>query len=535
MRGLVLVLIASLGCGADDVHKESPDGGGDPDATPGDGGGDGPIDGPIDGPPDAPPPTRLQQAAYLKASNTGAGDTFGDVVAMSQDGRTIAISAKREQSAATGIDGNQLDNSTSLAGAVYVFTYRSGAWVQEAYLKASNTGAGDQFGHALAFSGDGQRLAVGAIGEASAARGDELDNSAPGAGAVYVFQRGAAGWTQEAYVKASHVGRGDGFGSAVALSFDGSVLAIGAENEASAAAGINGDPLDNSAPWAGAAYVFERSGSLWSQTAYVKASNPDIDDFFGSTLSLAADGQTLVVGAEGESSAADGVDGDAADDSAESAGAAYVFRRVAGAWSQEAYLKAAHSESGDLFGGRVSLSASGATLAIAARSEDGGSRGVDGNPLDKTALNSGSAYLFTRDAAGWRQAAYLKASNPSAGDTFGWDLSLSADGRALAVGAVAEDSAATGIDGEEASETARSAGAAYLYRLDAGKWQQRSYIKASNTNGGDQLGTGVALSRTGGALVVGAYHEASKATGVNGDQSDNSAASAGAAYLFEAK
>jgi FG-GAP repeat len=483
-------------------------------------------------------PTRLQQIAYLKASNTGLRDTFGDAVAMSADGLTIAISAPREQSSAKSVDGNQLDNSMSLAGAVYVFAYRSGAWTQEAYIKASNTGAGDLFGYSLALSGDGSRLVVGATGEASAAKevgGDELDNTAPGAGAVYVFHRGGRSWTQEAYVKAANSGRGDGFGSAVAISFDGSILAVGAENEASAAPGVNGDALDNTAPWSGAAYVFERNGSSWVQTTYVKASNPDIDDFFGSTLSLSADGQTLAVGAEGESSAADGVDGDQDDDSAEGAGAAYVFRRISGAWSQDAYLKAAHSERGDLFGGSVSLSANGASLAIAARSEDGGSSGIDGNPENRSALNSGSAYLFSLDAVGWRQSAYLKASNPSAGDTFGWDIELSADGTALAVGAVAEDSAATGIDGEQASETATSSGATYLYRLDGGKWLQRSYVKASNANAYDQFGTGVALSRSGTMLLVGAYHETSKATGVNGDQIDNSAVAAGAAYLFETK
>jgi trimeric autotransporter adhesin len=538
MRGVVLVLTMALGCGpAKDDNNLFPDSGGvlppDGSGSDPDGGTDGP--GPIDGP---GVPTRLQQSAYFKASNTGPGDTFGDVVAMSSDGLTIAIGAPREQSSAKGIDGNQLDNSMSLAGAVYVFTYRSGSWVQEAYLKASNTGAGDLFGYSLAFSGDGSRLAVGATGEASAAKevgGNELDNTAPGAGAVYVFHRAAGVWAQEAYIKATNSGRSDGFGSAVALSFDGSILAVGAENEASAAPGINGDALDNTAPWAGAAYVFERSGISWEQTTYVKSSNPDIDDFFGSTLSLSADGQTLAVGAEGESSAADGVNADQNDDSAESAGAAYVFRRISGAWSQDAYIKAAHSERGDLFGGSVSLSANGASLAIAARSEDGGSSGVDGNPDNKSAINSGSAYLFSLHAAGWRQSAYVKASNPSAGDTFGWDISLSADGTALAVGAVAEDSAATGIDGAQTSETARSSGATYLYRLEGDKWLQRSYVKASNTNVNDQFGTGVALSRTGATLLVGAYHEASKATGVNGDQNDNSAGSSGAAYLFETK
>jgi hypothetical protein len=103
----------------------------------------------------------------------------------------MAVGAYLEASAATGFNGNQADNSSAAAGAVYVFRRTGTAWVQESYLKASNTGASDSFGKALALSSDGSTLAVGAPREASSAtgiNGNQSDNSALASGAVYVFR-----------------------------------------------------------------------------------------------------------------------------------------------------------------------------------------------------------------------------------------------------------------------------------------------------------------------------------------------------------
>src|SRR5262249_1041485 len=140
------------------------------------------------------------QQAYLKASNTDASDFFGFALAMSGD--TLVVGAPYEASAATGVQGNQNDNSVTYAGAVYVFVRSAATWPQQAYLKASNTGAADRFGSALAVSGG--TLVVGAYGEASATtgvNGNQLANSATHAGAVYVFIRFGAAWTQQAYLK----------------------------------------------------------------------------------------------------------------------------------------------------------------------------------------------------------------------------------------------------------------------------------------------------------------------------------------------
>src|SRR6266568_491754 len=151
----------------------------------------------------------------------------------------------------------------------------------QAYVKASNTGAADEFGFAVALSSDGNTLVVGAPGEASA--GAETDNSAPSARAVYVYTRSGATWTQQAYIKASNAEAGDQFGISVALSSNGNTLAVGAIGESSAVNGIDGNQADNSAPSAGAVYVFTRDvvTSVWSQQAYVKASNTGVADNFG--------------------------------------------------------------------------------------------------------------------------------------------------------------------------------------------------------------------------------------------------------------
>src|SRR5688572_11212851 len=265
---------------------------------------------------------------------------------------------------------------------------------QVAYVKAANADMGDHFacggslpghiGNAIAISADGNTMAVGAPHESSAARGingDAADNSLYASGAVYVFVRRGGAWVQQAYVKASNAGQSDLFGMNVALNADGNTLAVAAPWESSAATGVNGNQNDDSLPQAGAAYVFTRSGESWSQQAYIKASNTGRrpaagelladGDQFGFSITLSGDGNTMAVGATTEDSAATGINGDASNDAAQSAGAVYVFSRDANSWTQQAYLKGSNTEAGDLFGYHVSLSTNGNTLAVAGYDEDG--------------------------------------------------------------------------------------------------------------------------------------------------------------------
>src|SRR6266568_2316788 len=391
----------------------------------------------------------------------------------------------------------------------------------QAYVKASNTGAADEFGFAVALSSDGNTLVVGAPDEASA--GIETDNSAPSAGAVYVYTRSGATWTQQAYIKASNAEAGDQFGTSVALSSNGNTLAVGAIGEASALTGVtagivNETTAGNAAPGAGAVYVFTRIAGTWSQQAYVKASNTGAADNFGSSVALSGDGSTLAVGAIGE------------DGSAAEAGAVYVFTRdLGGVWSQQApIVSASNAGALDLFGFSVALSGDGNTLAVGAIGE---ASAIGVTPTDNTAPSAGAVYVFTRSGTTWPQQAYVKASAIGAVDLFGFSVSLSGDGNILAVGAIGESSAAVGIGGNQADNSAADAGAVYVYTRSGTAWMQRAYVKASNTGAGDHFGTSAALSSDGTTLAVGATGEDSSVTGINGNQADNSAPGAGAVYV----
>jgi hypothetical protein len=341
------------------------------------------------------------QQAYVKASNTDTNDQFGYQIALSGDGNILAVGASQESSNATGIDGNQADNSAQHAGAAYVFVREQGAWSQQAYIKASNTDVGDRFGTSIALSGDGNMLAVGAGDEGSNATGidgDQADNSAGGVGAVYVFVREQGAWSQQAYVKPSNSNESDHFGNSLALSGDGSTLAVGAIGEDSNATGIDGDQLNNFADEAGAVYVFVQGQGAWSQQAYIKASNTGAMDQFGLQVALSGGGNMLAVGVAGEDSNATGIGGNQADNSMLETGAAYVFvRDQLGSWSQQAYVKASNTEWNDYFGGTsfggIELSADGATLAVAAVSEDSNATGIGGNQGNFT-NSAGAVYLY---------------------------------------------------------------------------------------------------------------------------------------------
>ena len=477
----------------------------------------------------------VDSIGYFKASTSDAGDRFGGTVSLSTDGNTLAVGTTSEDSNATGINGDQSDNSASRSGAAYVFVRSGTSWSQQAYIKASNTANADQFGISLSLSGDGNTLAVGANAEDSNAtgiNGDQSDNSASSSGAAYVYVRSGTSWSQQAYIKASNAEANDFFGQSLSLSADGNTLAVGANGEASNATGINGDQSDNSVIPAGAAYVFVRSGTSWSQQAYIKASNTGTSDQFGGSLSLSGDGNTLVVGASGEDSNATGINGDQSNNSASDAGAAYVYVRSGTSWSQQAYVKAGNAEAGDSFGRSLSLSVAGNTLAVGATSEDSNATGINGDESDNSAFVAGAVYVYTRSGITWSQQAYVKASNTEAIDRFGTAVSLSADGNTLAVGANVEDSNATGINGDQSDNSASGSGAAYVFVRSGAMWSQQAYAKASNTGGDDQFGRAVGLSADGNTLAVGANDESSNATGVGGDQTDNSANSSGAVYVY---
>jgi len=500
--------------------------------------------------------TALNDAiGYFKPLDPDIDDSFGAYyqafgairrnptpgLALSGDGSTLAIGAPWDDSGDTGIGSSAANDSAADSGAVYVLTRTDvGTWERQAYIKAPNSEAGDEFGSAISLSADGSVLAISSILEDSAAvgtDGDQANNSAADSGAVYLYSRdGAGAWNFNAYLKAVNTTAGDHFGGAVTLSGDGNWLAVGAYNEDSNASGINGDSGNDLAPASGAAYVFRRNelDGSWIQQAYLKASNSEIDDLFGWSAQLDGTGDVLVIGAFGEDSAAAGINGSQGDNTQGESGAVYVFTRSAtDVWSQRAYIKASNPGSSDLFGYSVALADDGRTLAVGAPNESSAAVGIDGNQLDNSFQSSGAAYVFVDDGGGsWRQQAYVKASNTDSADIFGTAITVSADGSLLLVGAPWEDSHAVGIDGDEMSVAAPSSGAVYAFRRDqTNLWIQQSYIKAPNTDEGDEFGASVAVTANGDALAVAAPKEDS-ASPTGGDRLDNSIENVGAVYLY---
>jgi len=463
----------------------------------------------------------IAQQVYLKASNSGEGDSFGFSVAVSGD--TVVVGARNEDSVATGIDGDGSNNSALRAGAAYVFVRSGSGWTQQAYLKASNTDVEDIFGESVAIYGD--TVVVGASGEKSAATGvdgSQTDNSFFGAGAAYVFVRSGNSWSQQAYLKASNTGVRDGFGASVAIS--GDTVVVGASEEDSAATGVDGIEDDNTVANAGAAYVFVRKGGSWAQQAYLKASNTGAFDHFGSAVAIS--GETVVVGAIFERSAVTGVNGNQADNSVLGAGAAYVFVRDGETWEQQAYLKASHTGDNDQFGSAVAISDD--TLVVAAKREESAATGINGAADDNSAFDAGAVYVFVRIGGGWEQEAYLKASNTEAEDHFGSSVAISGD--SIVVSAASESSAATGVNGSQGENSASKAGAAYVFVWNGNGWIQQAYLKASNPEAFDYFGYSVAVS--GDTVVVGAIGESSSANEIGGSQGNDAAPDAGAAYVF---
>ena len=328
--------------------------------------------------------------AFIKAPVAGFTDTFGDVLALSDDGDTLAVGVRIENSTYTGVFapsdpdyGSALASEGDRSGATYVYRRSVSTWDIEAFIKAPNAVVGTGFGSAVALSANGNTLAVGAGSDDSTYTGvfapsdpdygSALDSDAGSRiGAAYVYRRSDADlWVIEAFIKAPRVNSEDIFGSAVALSANGSTLAVSAPNEDSSYTGVfapsdpdYGRALDsNGTDASGAAYVYRRlDAGLWAFETFVKAPATGDDDFFGNALALSDDGSALAVSAHGEGSGYTGAFapsdpdyGSALDsDGTDASGAVTVYRRSStGQWMVKAFVKAPQTLRGDRLGCRA--------------------------------------------------------------------------------------------------------------------------------------------------------------------------------------
>jgi hypothetical protein len=238
----------------------------------------------------------------------------------------------------------------------------------------------------------------------------------------------------------------------------------------------------------------------------------------------------MAIGAFDEDGSARQVNGPN-DNRAGGSGAAYVFTRAGGTWSQQAYIKPSNIETQDAFGVDVALSDDGTTLLVGSLDEDCAVTTVNAPGCDsdwRDDLSMGAAYVFVRAGATWSQQAFLKASNTGPNDTFSERLSLSGDGNVAVIGASVEDGSAKGINGRN-DDAAIDAGAVYLFTRRGTTWRQEAYIKGADTEAFDQFGGSVSLDRSGRLLVVGAQGDDS---GTAARPADRSVEESGAVYTF---
>ncbi len=336
-------------------------------------------------------------------------------------------------------------------------------------LLASDGAAYDRFGGALAMTGDGSVLVVGAYGD---------DNDR---GSAYIWSGSASAWTQAAKLTASDGDDEDYFGCAVAISSDGAVVVVGACADD---IGANGDQ--------GSAYVFVRPGGGWSgdltETARLTAAAGAAGDRFGTSVSVSADGSAIVVGSAWDSVGSN-----------QFQGSCYVYERPGGGWSgsltESAWLTASDGAATDNLGVSVCLSADGSVAAS-------GSGGAE------------ATYIFERPAGGWSgslsESAVLKPSTASL-ERFGIAVSLSADGASLTAGA------------DLAGGDAR--GAAYVFVRPGGGWtgsiSENAVLSGSTASSQANLGNSISLAPDGSCVAAGAP----------GDDVGTSA-SEGSAYVF---
>jgi hypothetical protein len=360
----------------------------------------------------------------------------------------------------TASDGVNIATSASEFSLAFARDWSAGA--QQAKLLASDAEAGDTFGASVSLSDDGNTVIVGADGEGT---------GGSGAGAAYIFTRSGTTWSQQAKLMASDAEAGDDFGDAVSISGDGNTVIVAADGE------------DTGGSGAGAAYIFTRSGTTWSQQAKLMASDKQSGDNFGKAVSISNNGNTVIVSANGE------------DTLYTNAGSAYIFTRSGTTWTQEAKIQASNAANGVGFGDSVSISDDGNTSLVGASGEDTGG------------LNVGSVYIYTRSGTTWSQEAMIQASDKQSGDSFGKYVSISGDGNTVIVAAEGED---TGAD---------NAGAAYIFTRSGTTWSQQAKIQASDAEAGDNFGK-PSISGDGNTVIVGAIRE------------DTIDTDAGAAYLF---
>jgi len=370
----------------------------------------------------------------LLASDGAEHDEFGKSVSISGNYAVIGALAN--------------DENGSNSGSAYIFYYDGGNWYQQAKLTASDGADLDLFGKSVSISGN--YVVIGASGN---------DDNGSCSGSAYIFVRSDTTWTEQAKLTASDAATENNFGFSVSISGDYTVI------------GAMGN--DENGTHAGAAYIFHRSGTIWSQQAKLLASDGVAHDIFGKSVAIFGD--YAIIGAG----------------SVDSNGFCYIFKRSGTGWSQQAKLVASDGASQDLFGYSVSIFDDYAVIG-ACGDDDNGSY-------------SGSVYVFIRSDTIWTEQVKLTASDGTADNYFGYSVSISGD--YIAIGAYSDDD--NGI----------SSGSAYIFNRIGVSWYQQTKLLASDGAAYDKFGRSVSIS--GNLVIIGA------------DGNNDNGISSGSAYVFQ--
>lgn len=442
----------------------------------------------ISDPVSAQPLSPLVIGKFRPASSEASN--FGEYVSLSADGKTMAVTAyyvpvsiyryinnawvpwaqilppgysAAPEKAVLSPDGNWLamnyigaDYIPGFQGAVQgkVFLYRKvdGNWVLAQTL-SHTTELHTYFGRALSFSGDASLLAVGDF------------KSSDYQGAVSVYARNGNDWTLQRTLAAPTPSVSKFFGFDLALSADGSTLAIGAPHDFATSTGVNGSQTQTASGYeqVGAVHVFVRNGTDWLPQAYLKPSAVRRAwSRFGWDVAISSNGNTVAIGVPGDDNGRTGLYKPNDLPIANSInGAAYVFGRNGTTWSQDAYIKPRYLEGEPWFGMSVALSANGRTLAVGAPEEG---RGPEESG-DGYVYGSGAAYLYLKPGSSWKQHRYLKAPLVHEWQAFGTGVALSGNGDTLAISAACDDSAEHGINNSLGSSPTpqNCGGSVFLY------------------------------------------------------------------------
>lgn len=332
------------------------------------------------------------QEAKIVASDYSDSAGYGHAVCLDYTGTRLAVGAYLK------------DNGTNVdTGKVYVYTRTTTTWNEEAtFQPAADLANLKWLGETLEFDTDATRLVVGCNGG--------THSSLSQAGFVYVFVRSGATWTQEAKLVASDPTAASHFGRSVAITSNGSRVVIGAYSS------TNGSYTN-----AGAAYVFSRSGTAWTQEAKLLPNNPASNDEFGVSVTIDGNGDRVAVGAYKKTTA-----------STTQGGSVFVFSRSGTVWTQEARLEAGDSGTA-YFGFKTMLNKAGTYLFASSH--------VHAN---ETTLNVGAWYAFVRSGTTWSQISINYPITPYANAYMSVDMDICDDDSRIVIGGNGLDNGITG-------------------------------------------------------------------------------------------